>query len=155
MEQPSYQLDIDETLGFTHDTLRDIVSYWDAKRGNRAMPARADMDPLEMGQHLGWIILTDVLGTPPRFRYRLVGTEITHRIGRDSTGAFLDELYPADRYETITTPFRWVARHGRPLRAVGRLWFAQRDWLSFETAELPLARDGSNIDMILTRAVIQ
>lgn len=155
MEQPNYRLDIDETLGFTHDVLRHVVAYWEGKRGTRAMPARSDLDPLEMPEHLGWIILTEVLGNPLRFRYRLVGSEITRSIGRDSTGRFLDELYAADRYDAITKPFRWVATHRRPLRAVGRLWFAHREWLSFETAELPLAKDGVNIDMILTRAVIQ
>ena len=38
-----------------------LKSYWDSKRGSRAMPARGDIRPSEMKEHLGWVLLVDVL----------------------------------------------------------------------------------------------
>ncbi len=154
MELPSYRLDTDETLAFEHQELARILDYWHMKRGTRALPARADLDPLEMQEHLGWIVLTDVIGTPARFQYRLIGTEITRRVGRDSTGLPLDEVYPAEHYDAVVAPLRWVIENRRPLRTMGRLWFADRDWHSFEAVHLPLSKDGATIDMILVRTVI-
>ncbi len=154
MELPEYRLDTDETLAFEHRELAGILDYWQRKRGARTLPARADLDPLEMHEHLGWIILADVIGLPARFRYRLIGTEVTRRVGRDSTGLHLEDVYPAEHYDAVVAPFRWVVENRRPLRAMGRLWFADRDWHSFEAVHLPLGRDGTTVDMILVRTVI-
>ncbi|HUJ03619.1 MAG TPA: PAS domain-containing protein, partial [Rhizomicrobium sp.] len=38
-----------------------LKAYWDRKRGERAMPARADIKPAEIKEHLGSIVLVDVL----------------------------------------------------------------------------------------------
>ncbi len=127
MELPSYRFETDETLAFEHPELVRMLTYWNAKRGARLLPARRDLDPLELQEHLGWIILVDVIGMPARFQYRLIGIEITQRIGRDATGRLLDELYPAEHYEGVVAPFRWIIEHRRPLRTTGRLWFAHRD----------------------------
>jgi len=119
------------------------------------MPARADIDPLEMREQLGWLILTEVFSPPLRFRYRLVGSAVTAELGRDSTGKYLDEIYPASIYKDVVSSFSWVVSNRRPLRVVGDLWSTKRHWLYFESLDLPLSQNGVDVNMILTRAVIQ
>src|SRR3546814_11766181 len=53
--------------------LLNLYDYWDGKRRGRAFPARADIDPLELGQMLPNLFLFDVLEDAPHFRYRLSG----------------------------------------------------------------------------------
>jgi hypothetical protein len=68
----------------TNDRLRRLYEYWDGKRGGRAMPSRADIDPLEMREHLSRMHLLDVLG-PNLFRYRVYGSGVTNPNMMDMT----------------------------------------------------------------------
>jgi PAS domain len=72
----------------------EFYEYWLRKGAGRAMPARADIDPLDIPQLLANVFLIDVVpGTPRRFRFRLVGTRITELEG-EMTTRFLDEFVP-------------------------------------------------------------
>ncbi len=53
-----------------------------------------------------------------------------------------------------SSPYRWIVAERRPVRTLGALWFAQREWRSFEAVNLPLGKDGATVDMILSRTVI-
>ena len=129
--------------------LRALFGYWAEKRGERAMPARADLDPLEIPTLLPIVGLVDVLDGGARFRYRLVGTEIVDVAGHDPTGRFLDEVLPDSGYaDYLIGLFREVTRERRPLygesdfRGPGRIERRVRRLL------MPLSRDGQSVDMI-------
>ncbi len=67
--------------------IRRIWEYWNGLRGTRQMPARKDIDPLDIAADLlPGILLTEVLQAPPWLRYRLVGTAQVALRGRDPTG---------------------------------------------------------------------
>src|ERR1043165_4802710 len=72
--------------------LRRFHAYWTEKRGERAMPAYRDFDPLEFAWALGKVSLIDVEREPLRFRYRLVGSEHVARLGIDMTGKLVDDF---------------------------------------------------------------
>ena len=133
------------------DRLRDLYRYWADKKHGRPLPARSDLDPMEIPQLLQNVVLVDVIGDPPRFRYRLVGTAITHAIGKEITSRFVDEL-PLDHYyvEHLLSLYRTVIEERRPVYSEGD--FAGRPfrarWQSYRLL-LPLSRDGVAIDMIL------
>jgi hypothetical protein len=152
----SRPLQLDSSLSFQSPLLADLLSHWNAKRGTRAMPARADIDPTDpaLRSHLGFILLADVVGEPPRFRFRLIGSKITELVGRDSTGKWFDELYSPADYESVTAAYRWVVQNRAPLRITGNLRHANREWLDMESLDLPLSSDGENVDVILTRSVL-
>lgn len=97
------------------------------------------------------LYMVDVLRGPaePRFRYRLIGTAITQRIGRDVTGLFFEDIYPATLLPNFSASFRWIVAEGRPLRSYGNMEFSGQGYLGFEALEVPLAADGSQIDIIL------
>ena len=80
------------------DTLRPLYDYWLQLRAGRSMPARADLDPLNMPRHLlADIFLLDVETAPQRFRFRLMGTSVAEMLGEDWTGKYVDELHQANQ----------------------------------------------------------
>lgn len=79
-----------------HADLRRLHRYWLSKRGARAHPARADIDPTEIPALLPFLMLVDVLDQGRKFRFRLVGTAVAR--GRDPTGRFLHEAAPKGLY---------------------------------------------------------
>lgn len=75
-----------------HPVLGSLLRYWNAQREGRIMPARPDIDPLEMGPKLlPHLLLCDLQDRGARPRYRLVGTNVVRRWGFDPTGRYLDE----------------------------------------------------------------
>ena len=128
--------------------IKRLYLYWQGKCGARSMPARADIDPLEMRSMLGYLMLLDVLPVPQRFRVRLQGTELMWWIGRELTGLTLDAL-PASELVAFAgrcladvvasgAPYHWIGRH--VLDDVMR---------RYEALILPLSSDGSTVDMLL------
>ena len=73
--------------------LRDIFAYWQSQRGTRAMPARADIQPMEIPRLLRHVYLIDVLSDPRDYRHRLVGTAIGERYGDERTGKLVSEVF--------------------------------------------------------------
>ncbi len=129
--------------------LRALFDYWREKRGDGAMPARADLDPLEIPTLLPIIGLVDVLDGGARFRYRLIGTEIVDVDGYDPTGRFLDEVLPDSGYaDYLIGMFREVTRERRPL--YGESDFRGQGPIERRVRRLfmPLSRDGRSVDMI-------
>src|SRR5438552_1830808 len=83
---------VDKMLSTIADgDLRRLYLYWDEKRAGRRFPARRDLDPVDMAFILGWLLLLDVSYEPLRFRFRLHGSELGARLGRDLTGVYVDE----------------------------------------------------------------
>jgi len=84
-------------------------------QGDKAMPSRQDFDPLKLPvQLLPHIMLIDASGTMPiRLRWRLVGTYITERIGRDMTGRFWDEIYEDKVLREMSKAPLWAIEHRR------------------------------------------
>ncbi len=129
--------------------LRRLYDYWAAKRGERAMPARADLDPVEMPFALGNVILAEVLPeTPPRFRIRLHGTTLTRYAGYDLTGRMLDEMPLPEFRELATRSFRKVARTGEPLHVLADRMLDDRPQ-RYEALLMPLSSDGIRVEMLL------
>jgi hypothetical protein len=147
--------ELDPGLSFESPLLAQLHRYWLNRRGERAMPGRSDIDPLdpELRAHLGYIVLTDVV-EPARFRFRLVGSTLTDIVGRDSTGKYLDEVYSPTDYEHMIVAFRWVVSNRVPLRITGNLRHAKRAWIDMKSIDLPLSSDGYKVNMILTRSVL-
>lgn len=131
------------------DTVRRMHEYWESKCRDGRLPGRQDIDPLEFAWALGLVCLLDVERDPLLFRYRIDGTTIAERHGEDLTGRSIDVVKP-DFYATMLrrhfsevvdekrpTCYRISFRHGPNAKTYVRL-------------ASPLARDGANVDMILT-----
>jgi hypothetical protein len=134
-----------ETLGF-------LLAYWNGKRGARAMPSRGDIKASELKEHLGWVMLVEVLPGITDFRYRLMGTLVTQYFFKDSTGKTVKEIY--DGYNEaagkgVSAIFRKCARDKAIVHARGDSGWIGEGYEPFECICLPLSDDGETVNMIL------
>jgi hypothetical protein len=124
------------------------VAYWREKAGAAAMPSRAQIDPLEMRAFLRKILIIDVMENGD-FVYRLCGTEITEGNLRDLTGRRADaESLGASAPQFLDAYRRTVAARA-PVFFIGRMWWQDRGYVSFEQVMLPLSSDGGAVDKLL------
>src|SRR4051794_28258795 len=99
----------------TDPRLRETLVYWQAKAAGKAMPSRADIDPVEIPRLLPDLMLVDVL-PKGRYRYRLIGTENAEAHGMNATGRYLDEVLPGPEYKThVLALYDECIRTRRPL----------------------------------------
>ena len=146
--QPAF-FEVDPELRFEDPRLRDFVRYWQEKREGERLPARADIDPLELKPFMGDMFMLDVVGEPKRFRYRLIGTNIVARVGRDSTGKFQEETYSPEQAAQNNAHYRSICETKKPTRNFGVINWVGRNFLRYEIANVPLAGDGETVDIIL------
>jgi hypothetical protein len=125
-------------LEFCDAKVAGLFRYWDAKRGTRDMPERRDIDPLEMRPWLGRVVLYDVVEEPPDFRYRLFGSEIAERLGRDLTGRLVsetsiteDNARTGSRLAEIVTRRTFRYRNDQMLASTGSFVGTERLFLPF------------------------
>lgn len=134
----------------THPLLRQLYAYWDGKRAGRPMPARRDLDPVEIPGLLRHLILLDVTHAPSRFRVRLYGTAVAELRGRDLTGRYL--------YENGSTAIgRQTRRWNHRTVVERRPIFRTGDYTDLSDGRagtyyrlgLPLSSDGETVDMLM------
>lgn len=107
---------------FSHPTCVFLRNYWESKRASRAMPSRGDIAPVQLKEHLGWVMMLEALPGERDFRYRLIGTLVTQYFSNDATGktvmeAFADSGEPTAKL--INSVFRKVARDKIVMRTAG------------------------------------
>jgi len=139
-----------------HPTLAAVFDYWNEKRGTRTMPARADISPPELKEHLGWIILLDVLPDFADFRYRLIGTKVARYFRAEATGLTVSEAfspYGEGAVKGILAIHRKTARDRVPVVAHGESAWLAEGYDNFATIYLPLSDDGTTCNMILSAFV--
>lgn len=129
--------------------LRALYHYWSEKRGTRAYPSRADIQPEEIKRLLPYVLLLDVLDGGRHLRFRLVGTDAAS--GIDPTGKLLHEAAPEGVYRDHV-----CALFGRGAAGPGAMYsrasYAYADApgpRSISRVFLPLAGDGETIDMLM------
>jgi hypothetical protein len=131
------------------EILGSALAYWEGKRGLRAMPSRAAIDPAEIPRLLPNLQLIDVAAGGQRFRYRLVGTAIVLAFGREYTGAWLDQLFPGERGKFAEGVYKLACQERLPV-------FARSTYVTGTGRELianrlcmPLSADGATVNMLM------
>jgi hypothetical protein len=124
------------------------VDYWRQKAGSTAMPSRSQIDPVEMRAFLRKILLIDVLENGD-FVYRLCGTEITEGNRQDLTGRRADEASLGASAPHFLDAYRRTIAARAPVFFIGRMWWQDRGYISFEQVMLPLSSDGTEVDKLL------
>ncbi|HKP22963.1 MAG TPA: PAS domain-containing protein [Dongiaceae bacterium] len=132
-----------------HPDLLRLLDYWHGKRGARAFPRRADVDPVDLGFMLARIALTEVHDDPRRYRLRLVGSWWAQLSGAELTGTWLDEWPKANLGKLTIDTYEAVIATRTPLCAQRDAWVDEKK-LSYEILLLPLSEDDQRISMILT-----
>ena len=138
-----------DLLAACHESLRALHAYWNQKRGARAMPARGDLDPIDLKPLLPVMMLIDVVPDERRYVYRLVGTREVEMRGQDPTGKPVGEAYYAETPgETIQVLDHVVETRAPALFRGIYQPFASRTQ-SEDVIYLPLSPDGETVNMIV------
>lgn len=139
--------------------LAQLYAYWQVKCGDRPMPSRADINPVEMQAFLSHTMLIDVITDDKndiRFRTRLIGTHVVNGFGGEFTGKYLDEIELGDQRDRLIEACLHTVRGKKPAYLAGDLVRqSSSEPISYQRLGVPLSTDGKNVNMILVAASVQ
>src|SRR6185437_3247279 len=69
--------------------LRRMYDYWVEKAHGRPLPDRRELDPAEISDLLPHLSIVEVVGDQPRYRFRLIGTQVVAALGFNPTSQFI------------------------------------------------------------------
>ncbi|MBL8709497.1 MAG: PAS domain-containing protein [Rhodospirillaceae bacterium] len=136
------------------DTLA-FYRYWLGKAGERAMPSRADLDPIEMKRFLSCLQLVDVIpdsgrNPPWQLVYRLVGESEVKVHGFNPTGRPVAECAIGKESSDPMGNYNIVVADGQPVYDWSRITHPGGFLVSQECILLPLSDDGRTVNMVVT-----
>lgn len=147
-------------LATAHADTQAVYRYWNEKRGARAMPARADIDPADLVPYLPTIMLVDVrpgrsITGGPVYAYRLVGTAEVAIRGKDPTGQLVETHGVGLSLMDAMRNYDQVYESRAPWFDAYETLHTDRFILDGESLFLPLSTKGADVDMILVFSVQQ
>jgi len=152
LASPGLQDSVFETIE-PSGRLAQLVAYW-RHLVPSGLPGRRHLDPVMIGAALlPHIFLADVLDGGRRFRWRLIGTHIVNHAASDDTGRDLDATIAPGMRETIIGHYRETIATCRPLCHRSEFIGRDRRVYRYDRVLMPLADDGTTVDMILGGAV--
>lgn len=131
-----------------------FYDYWDGKRAGRRMPARRDLDPIEMKAWLPGIQLIDVHENPRRLVYRLVGEVEVAMRGFNHTGREVADAFFAVSREEALRNYHMVIDQATMVYDWARYMTVSGFHVSQETIFLPLSDDDRHVNMVITFTVV-
>lgn len=137
----------------SHPRIRRLADYLAAKAPPGKLPGRRHIDPVELFDILPYLMLMDVVreaGGPPRYRVRLMGTEVVTLAGADGTGKFVEDvLTDPNEGRQVIGRYEEILRSREPQYHSGLLATSGRKHMYYERVAFPLAADGENVDMLI------
>ena len=128
--------------------IRKLSEYWLAK-AKGGVPSRSEIDPVDVRELLPNLMMIDMLGDPPRFRYRLVGTRVVQYTGFDFTGRCLDEMVFQGR-DFIEQCYRRMLSEKRPIFGHYAWLVRSRHFGQCEFGLFPLAGAGGEVNRAIS-----
>jgi hypothetical protein len=139
--QEGWEQQCDPTLAFVHPDFPVIFEIWKEQAGGKPMPARRSMTPRTLKEFLPRVAINERASfDPPRFTWRLMGTQIAQVLG-ERTGKFIDEDAPPRQVARWNASLDLVMRCARPMRFCGRVLANNKTYLASELLFMPLADD--------------
>ena len=127
----------------------ELFGYWASLRRGARLPGRLQIDPRDIKRLLPTVSLIDVGREPLDFRIRLAGTGLYGVYGREITGKRLGDIYNTTAADYWRGELGKVVSERRPAVGVHNLAWRGASHLSILWLRLPLAGNGSDVDMIL------
>jgi hypothetical protein len=130
-----------------------LLSYWEQKRAGGKLPARADMDPVDLKPVLGWLSLIDVRTTAPRFALRLLGSTHPPRAFGPKQGQDISMMQPVAYRDAVTAQYETTLGRCTPTLHENVLSFGSHRF-RYQRIALPLAKDHVTPDMLMVASLI-
>ncbi|HMM13687.1 MAG TPA: PAS domain-containing protein [Parvibaculum sp.] len=140
-----------------HPRVAELVDYWNAKRGTRPMPDRADIVPGEIPRLLPNIVICEVLRGGEDFRMRIFGTKLVELTGEERTGKSLSDfgahaIVPT-RPEIVQDRWLEVIRRSyqqvKPVFVSGAMTSSDRPYLAWHAVSCPLTAGGTAVSQLM------
>jgi hypothetical protein len=132
-----------------------LYEYWRQKAVRAGMlPSRHDIDPTDIPTLLDNIWLLDVVGQPTRFRFRLRGGAAQRMGLPGQIGDFMDQFFEGSPVDERLDDLHIVVSARQPVWFRGEPRLKHKSEIAeLERLHLPLAADGTTVDMILCLTV--
>jgi hypothetical protein len=127
-----------------------VKAYWDGlKRGENNIPFWDDVKFSTLEQLCRDAMLIEAFENPLRFRFDLVGEDVTQRYGAAIAGKFTDEVDLHAPIDALTDQCRATVKQGAPTLFRGT-WFrgAAADGAGYARLVLPLWGNG-HVEMLI------
>ncbi len=130
--------------------ITEFFAYWRSMAGSAPMPARRDLNPVDIPAILPWMFLIDVLRTPEGidFRYRLIGTRNAELVRHDGTGKLVGEAFLGVSATMMRRSYTEVVERQQPLCWLASVPALDRSFLSCYRALFPFSADGQTVNLI-------
>ncbi|WP_179188587.1 PAS domain-containing protein [Kiloniella majae] len=133
---------------------RALYEYWlSIHPDSDTLPGRQHLDPIDIPSLLPNVWLVDVVKDPVRFRFRLFGTAHYGAMDRDCTGMWIDEAFPSFLGSEVYSDYINLIENGVPSYRKGPASFHIPNYKTIERIMLPLAENGTDVNMILALTV--
>jgi hypothetical protein len=135
-----------------HPRFQRLAEYLASKAPPGKLPGRQHIDPLEIPDLLPYVMLIDVMAQqvgPPRYRLRLVGTEVVKIQGSDNTGRYVEDVLTATEGEAIRSGYDEILRSHQAEYHSGVVATPGREHVAYERIAFPLAADGEHVSMLI------
>lgn len=127
-----------------------IYRYWLDKCAAGHLPARRDIDPVDLSDCLSVLMILETVDGGDDFRIRLAGSQVEEAHGRSLKGCLISELVPhGDELTVIMARLRAIVATQKPDFRSGSLAAIGRGYIAFERVALPLAEDGLRVSHLL------
>jgi hypothetical protein len=131
-----------------HPVLRQLLAYWNDRRGARWAPTRADIRPADIKSLLPDVMMWNV--DDGAYTMRLVGEHIVRFVGSNNTGkSAVRDMPPASAASMLGVLNRVVDGRAPVFRLGKAYWLQEKSYRDFEACYLPLSSDGRTVDIIL------
>jgi hypothetical protein len=135
-----------------HPRFRRLADYLAAKAPPGKLPGRKHIDPAQLVDLLPWMLLIDVVPQPqgdPRYRVRLIGTEVVAIQGSDGTGKYADEILTGVDGADVIRRYGEILETRAPQYLKSIVAIPGREHIPYERVAFPLAADGEHVDMLV------
>lgn len=135
-----------------HPRFRRLADYLASKAPPGKLPGRQHIEPTEIPDLLPWVMLVEVIAqadAEPRYRIRLVGTEVVDIQGVDGTGRYVEEVLNKAEAAIIMQGYGEIVRSHVPGYRQGVVATVGREHVHYTRMAFPLARDGEHVDMLI------
>lgn len=137
-----------------HPRVRALYDHWCRIRPGTDLPGSRHFALSDVPDADPNIWIVDVVGEPPRFRYRRMGANLVRIFEDDFSGRWLDELHP----DFMTRPglgdrMHHIRETGRPSWRLAVPVMRDANWAQVESLMLPLADDGRTVDTLFCMSI--
>jgi hypothetical protein len=129
--------------------LARLHDYWIGKCAGRPLPSRADIEPLEMKEWLGNLLLAEFFGGIEHYRVRLDGSNLIGYGGKDRTGKGSEVLTSDEERNLIVAQYKPVLDTAQAAYYETQFQNSEGRFLREQKLLLPLSDNGSLVNMVL------